>query len=242
MAIIKLTKGILGRLQDGLSILAAARTLNSTLITARLAAFEAAQKGYQGAHDEAGVAAARRRAAKTGLKELAADLRKALQAVIRGLVNDGQPRLNPFDAFEVPAPAALMALPIAARVEAVHRLVAAIQREAEHCSKATLDATQALDAAVQAVEGGMSLIRSREAAVLDARHAREAAGKTWINAFRSLKRGALAAFDDGGAQIHEILFDRPTKPRVKAAKPVPATTAAATTTPASGTPPAVPAA
>lgn len=231
MAIIKLCKSVVARLQVGLSILAAARTINSKLISARLAAFEAAQNGYQDAHEKVGGAEMRQRTAKTATKELVADLRKALQAVIRGLINDGQPRLNPFEAFGVAAPAALMALPIAEKAQTIHRLVAAIQREAEHFSKATLDATQALDAAVQAVERGMSLIESRGAAVLDARHARDAAGKTWTNAFRSLKRGARAAFDDGGAQIYEILFDRPNPPRAKAAKPTP------TAGPAPATPP-----
>ena len=56
MAIIKVGTSIVARLQVGLSILAAARTINSKLITARLAGFEAAQSCtiQQQGHDPVG--------------------------------------------------------------------------------------------------------------------------------------------------------------------------------------------
>jgi hypothetical protein len=219
MATIDPGKSPATRLQAGASILAAARTVDTHLIEARLAAFERAQNEYKSAHDEVGAAEARRLAAEAALSELGADQDHVVDALARALVADGLSRGNPFETYG-PSPGEFLRMQEAAEVKAVRQLVAAIQRD-EKRSKSALQVVQQLDKAARTVEQGLARIATLEAAVREARHKRDALGQAWVQALASLKRAARAAADDGAATLYATLFERPSKPKGRAAKAKP---------------------
>ncbi len=216
------------QLNAGVSILAAARTVDPRLITARLAAFERAQRTYGAADDKVHVAETQLRAAQARLGELDVDQDEAVDTVARVLIADGRPRTNPFAGFAPLAPGQLMKLPIADEAQAIHQLVAAVQR-GKGLSKPTLQAAQAAEKAAQAVEQGLVQIEKLQGVVREARHTRDAVAQTWATALAALKRGARAAADDGAPNLYASLFDRPNrptgksngKPNGKAAMPTP---------------------
>ena len=110
-----------------------------------------------------------------------------------------------------------MKVGIADKVKQIRQLLGAIQRQ-KNLSAAALQ-VEKLDQAAKAVEQGMARIEKLRGAIQEARHARDAAAKTWVNKLAALKRGARAAFDDGQPQLYATLFERPTPPRSKSAKP-----------------------
>jgi hypothetical protein len=214
----------------GASILAAARTLDTRIIKARLAAFEAAQRTYSTGHDKVHTAEAQLGAAQLRLDELDAQQDQAVEALAAALIVDGQPRTNAFAAYGVPAPGKLMNLPVADEAKAVHQLVAAVQR-GRGVSKPTLQAAQAAQKAARAIEQALVEMEKRQNVVREARHTRDAVAQTWATALAALKRGARAAADEGAPTLYATLFDRPQRPNGKngkspkaAAAPVPAPT------------------
>lgn len=125
------------RLQTGAAILAAARTVDTRPIQARLTRFERAHQGYLDAHRKVEVAEAQLRAARAGVSARDAEQDRAVETLACALVNDGQPRISPFAAFDAPSPTALAHLSVRDQATAVHTLVSALQRHAG-ISKATL--------------------------------------------------------------------------------------------------------
>lgn len=231
MATLQIGTRAASQLNAGVSILAAARTVDTRLIKARLAAFEHAQRTYGAADDKVHAAEAQLSAAQARLRELDVDQDDAVDAVARALIADGRRRGNPFTGFAPLAPGQLMKLPIADEVQAIHQLVAAVQR-GKGLSKPALQAAQTAEKAAQAVERGLAQIDKLQGVVRAARHTREAVTQTWATALAALKRGARAAADDGAPNLYASLFDRPGRPNGKSAKrppapaPVPAATAA----------------
>jgi hypothetical protein len=235
MAILQVGTRAVGQLGAGASILAAARTVDTRLIKARLAAFEHTHRTFSSTHDKVHAAEAHLSAAQTQLGELDADQDEAVDALARALIVDGQPRQNPFAAFGPLAPGKLMALPVFEEAKAIHQLVAAVQR-AKGLSKPTLQATQATEKAARAVEQALVQIEKLEQAVREARLTRDAVSLTWAVALAALKRGARAAADDGAPNLYATLFDRPSRSNGKSSKPTPAPTPAPA--PAAAPPPA----
>jgi hypothetical protein len=226
MATMKIGKGPGVRLGAGASILAAAKAIDTRLVKARLAAFERAHGAYGAAQRKVDAAEGQLSAAQSRLSERDAVQDEAVETLARALVADGQPRVNPFATFGAAAPTAIMRLPIMEETKAIHALVAAVQRN-KKLSKPTLQAAQALDKAVHAVEQALQPLDALDAAVRAARHTRDAIGQTWDTALAALKRGARAAADDGAPQLYATLFDRPSRPVAKNGKPAPPPTAAA---------------
>ena len=149
------------------------------------------------------------------------DQDEAVGAVARALILDGRSRSNPFTGFAPLAPGQLMKLPIADEVQAIHQLLAAVQR-AKGLSKLSQQAAQTAEKAALAVEQGRAQIDKLQRIVREARHARGAVAQTWATALAALKRGARAAADDGAPTLYASLFDRPGRPNGKSAKRPPA--------------------
>ena len=221
MRTMKLGTSPVTQLQAGLSILAAARTVDTRPIKARLMAFERAQNELNAAHAQVTAAEAQLAAAQTALDGLDADQDQHVDAMARALIADGLSRTNPFGVFGSAAPGALIALPVADEAQAIHQLVIAIQRH-KPLAEASVQAAHNLDNAARAVEEGLAHIETLQAALREARHTREAVAQRWTRAAAALKRGARAAADDGAPQLYGMLFERPRKPNGKAAKPAPA--------------------
>ena len=217
MATISIGTSATSHLNAGASILAAARTVETRLIKARLAAFERTQRSYSAAHDKVNAAEAQLGAAQTRLGELDADQDEAVDALARALVADGQPLGNPLGAFSPLTPKKLMAQAVAEEVKAIHQLVAAIQR-AKGVSKPTLQAAQAAEKAARAVEQQLAQMEKVQEAIRETRHTRAAVAQGWAKDLAALKRGARAAEDDGVTRLYAALFDRATRTSTKNGK------------------------
>jgi len=232
MATIDVGNSVSSQLNAGASILAAARTIDTRLVKARLAAFERAQRSYSAAHDKVGAAEAALNAATTQLGELNADQGEAVDALARALIAEGAPRTNPFHAFGPLPPGKLIAQRNGDGVKAVHQLVTAVQR-AKGISKPTLQAAQAVERAARAVEQQLAQIEKLHDTAREARHTRDAMAQAWATELAAFKRGARAAGDEGAPHLYAALFDRPARTNGKSAKPAPE--------PPAPTPPAQPA-
>jgi hypothetical protein len=202
----RITKGSPGmRLQLGASVLSAARAVDTSLVKDRLARFERVHRTYVTAQRRVDAAETALRAAQARLAECDAIQDEAVEILARALVADGQPRGNPFDTFGAPAPGTLMRLPFTEETEAVHRLVAAIQRS-KGASPATLEAAQAGDKAAAAVAQAMAPVEKLQEGVRDARRTRDAVAQGWESALAALRRGARAAADEGAPDLYPTLF------------------------------------
>ena len=216
----KIGMGPGGRRTTGDAILAAARAVDTRLIKARLAAFERVHRAYTTAQGKVEAEDAQLRAGQARVAEFDVAQDEAVENLARMLVADGQPRANPFAAFGAPAPSTLIKMPVVEEGKAIHKLVAAMQRN-KAASKATLQAAQAADKAAKAVEQALGPIEKLQSALKTARHTRDAIGQSWETALAALKRGARAAGDDGAPQLYATLFKGIAQPSARNTKPKP---------------------
>ena len=208
------------RRATGDAILAAARAVDTHLIKARLAAFERAHRAYTAAQGKVEAEDGQLRAGQARVAEFDVAQDEAVENLARMLVADGQPRANPFASFGAPAPSTLIKMPVIEEGKAIHKLVAAVQRN-KTVSKATLQAAQAADKAAKAVEQALVPIEKLQTALKTARHTRDAVGQSWETALAALKRGARAAGDDGAPQLYATLFKGIAQPSPRNNKPKP---------------------
>jgi len=195
-------------------VLAAARVADTRSVKERLARFAREHRRYVAAQRNVTAIARQLRAARARLSASDAAQDDALEALARELVADGHRRRNPFAAFGAPSPSKLARLPFAAGVEAVHRLVGAIERTTA-ISATTSQAARAADAAARAVEQAMVRVEQVEARVRAARQTRDAIGRAWHTAYAALRRGSRAASDEGAPELHAMLFQPPRRVSAK---------------------------
>ncbi len=217
------------RLQLGLSILAAARTVDTRLVKDRLRKFEQAHRNYVSAQKKVDAAESQLTAVQARLAELDAVQDDAVDALARVLIHDGQPIGNAFSAFGAPGPGTLKRLPFGEEVAAIHELVAAVLRS-KGVSEAATKAAQAADKAASVVEEALVPIDTLQDGVREARRMRDAVGQAWESALAALRRGTRAAADEGAPELHATLF--PPVTRVSKSKAAEQPAASGTQTPA----------
>jgi len=193
------------RLQIGAGVLSAARAIDTRLVKGRLGRFERAHRAYVAAQRKVDAAESQLRSAQARLAECDAVQDEAVETLARALVADGQPRGNPFEASGAPAPGTLTRLVFAEEAEAVHALVAAVQRS-KGVSKATLQAAQTADKAARVVVQALAPVAKLQDTVRDARRTRDAVAQGWESTLAALKRGARAAADEGAPDLYPTLF------------------------------------
>ena len=193
------------RLRVGAGVLSAARAIDTRLVKGRLGRFERAHRAYVAAQRKVDAAESQLRSAQARLAECDAVQDEAVETLARALVADGQPRGNPFEAFGAPAPGTLTRLVFAEEAEAVHALVAAVQRS-KGVSKATLQAAQTADKAARVVVQALAPVAKLQDTVRDARRTRDAVAQGWESTLAALKRGARAAADEGAPDLYPTLF------------------------------------
>ena len=148
-----------------------------------------------------------------------------MEELARALVADGQPRTNPFAAFDAAAPSIIRQMNFGEEAKAIHALTAVVQGN-QAVSKATRRAAQAAEEAANTMEAELVPMDKLQASLRTAREARETAGKTWDTALAALKRGARAAADDGAPGLYTALFGRPSRSKNKPPTPTPPPTPA----------------
>jgi hypothetical protein len=198
------------RLQQGASLLSAAREVDTRLVKDRLQRFEQVHKSYTSAHRKVAAAEAELEATLAGIEKLDAVQDHAIEMLACTLAKHGQPRRNPFAAFGAPSPSTVARQPFGEEVAIIHRLVATILRT-NGVSKETTEAAQAADEAASVVEQALAPIAKLEKTVADARRNRDAIAKVWESALAALRRGARAAADDGAPDLYPTLFRTPTR-------------------------------
>lgn len=197
------------RLRLGNSVLTAAKSVNTRPVQARLDAFGRAQRSYAAAQERVDAAEAVLRAAQAKVAQRDREQDEAVELLVRVLVAEGQPRAKPFAGCGGPTPTALTRLSVAEEAQQIHALVTALQRN-PGCSKATQQASEVAEKAARAVEKAMAPITALQAAVSQARQARDALAQTWKKALAGLKRGARTAVDDGAPYLYATLFGQAT--------------------------------
>jgi hypothetical protein len=165
-------------------------------------------RGYVTAQRKVDAAESQLRGAQARLAECDATQDEAVIVLAGALIGEGQPYTNAFEAFGVPAPKTLTRLPSAQAVEAVHQLVAAVQRS-KGISEATLKAAQAADKAAGIVEQALAPIAKLQDNVRHARRMRDALGQGWESALATLRRGARLVADEGAPDLYAALFPPP---------------------------------
>ena len=196
------------RLQIGASVLSGARAVDTRLVKARLESFERVHRGYVNAQRKVDAAESQLRGAQARLAECDATQDEAVIALAGALIGEGQPYTNAFEAFGVPAPKTLTRLPSAQAVEAVHQLVAAVQRS-KGISEATLKAAEAADKAAGVVEEALAPIAKLQDNVRHARRMRDALGQGWESALAALRHDARSAAYEGATELYTVLFPPP---------------------------------
>jgi len=185
--------------------LTAAKSVNTRPVQARLEAFDRAQRAYAAAQGKVDAAEAALHAAQAKVAQRDGEQDEAVDGLARALITDGQSRVKPFAGCGGPTPAALMHLPAAEEARQIHALVTALQRNAG-LSKAAQQACEVADKAARAAEKALARIEALQAALSQARQARDALVQRWENTLAALKRGARAAIDDGEPYLYTTLF------------------------------------
>ncbi len=193
------------RLERGAAVLNAAQAVDTRLVKERLERFERVQTQYVDAQQkvdagESGLEAAKARlAASNDVQE------KAVEALARALVTEGQARSNPFEAFGAPSPSVLLKAPGAPATKAVRQLVVKIEAD-RGVGKKTIEAARAAEKAAHAVDQALAAVKSAKAAVRGARRTQDAIGEEWESALAALKRLASAVAEEGAPDVYVKLF------------------------------------
>ncbi len=193
------------RIQLGTSVLSAARVVDTRPIQERLERFERVHGEYVEAQQKVEAAKSGLRAAKARVSTCGTRQEKAVETLARSLVNDGQPRANPFEAFGAPAPSVVSKPPAVTAAKAVHQLVTAV-RAHETGSKKTIEAVRAAEEAARNVEHAAVALEKAEDDVRAATRMRDAVGESWESAFAALKRLASAVAEEGAPDVYVKLF------------------------------------
>lgn len=207
----KRSQGNAGRIEAGKVVLAAAQSVDTTLVAARLAAFTQAHTQFLEAVERINVAQAGIDNAEALVRERSAHHDTALGKLIAQLVVDGQPRINPLIRYSAETPSGIAAMPPTVRSAVVRELLGYVLRD-ERLSAGSHDAANACVTATTALDEALSSLTQAETTAADLRHGRDAVADRWDDAFAALKRGARAAADEGAAGLYGALFDRLAKP------------------------------
>jgi hypothetical protein len=209
------------RLETGAAILAAAQVVDTALVKPRLTIFIAAHRSYVGAQGKVDAAYAELRAALRKVTRRDMDLDEAVEALALALANEGKPRINPFATYGAEAPSVVKKMISGDEAQAVHQLVANVQR-AKTLSQRTRDAARGAEQAARSVDALLLPVEQLEVNLRDARHQRDTIGQRWDAALAALRRAVRSAADEGADGLYTALFGHAPRPSRKSTKPTPA--------------------
>ncbi len=218
------------RLKLGQAVLNAAQVVDTKRVQARLKEFAEVHRTYADAQRRVDEAEAKLDAEKLRLQHVETDQDEAIEQLARCLVADGQPRLNPFDAFGAEAPGRIKGMPPSDKVAATTTLVGALRRN-QALPSATQDAVQRTEQAAKALEAALPPMAAIEAELLAARQMRDVIGQRWDDAIAVLRRRVRAATDEGAPGLYAALFESNRRPSKKPKAEAPQATAPPTPLP-----------
>lgn len=212
MPTLQATKSPSSRRESGDHVIAAAKTVDTTLIKAKLAAFTKTHGAYVTADNAVRKAEAALQAAEEKVGEADAGQDAAVIKLAAKLIGDGAPKGNPLKLFGHVAPSRLIeiAVPEEAKLTAKLATDAARWKDAGKETKAAANDLGKASALVKkALEPVAALRRAHSGALAQ----RDAHGVAWARAFAHLKVSARAAEIDGATGIFSALFGVAAKPK-----------------------------
>jgi len=217
------------RLTIGNAILAATQVVDTKSIRTRVQAFAGAHSNYVEAQRKVDEAKLHMEIAQRRVVQLDADQDEALERLACSLVNEGEPRTNPFSRFAADGPGRIKNMAWAEEVKAIRDVVASIQRN-KNWSQATMDLAQLVEQAALKVEVELGPLQGLQTNLQEARKKRDVIARAWDRTLAALRAAARLAAIDGVPSLHDDLFvgSRPVK-KTKTAKA--AKVAAATSSP-----------
>lgn len=221
------------RVKLGAAVLAASRGVDTRLVKERLQRFEEVHRNYTSAQKKVDAAEAQYLAVQAGLEKLDETLNETVEGLAVALVQEGQPRRNPFEAFGAPAPSGVTKLSFTEKTAVVRKLVATVVRS-RNVTEATIKAAQAAEEAARALEHAMLPVAKLEENVRHARGLRDAVGIDWDTALNALRGVARVAAREGAPSLHAALFRAVSRAATKT-KPPSETPSAGNTAPAEAT-------
>lgn len=193
------------RAKIGMSVMAAAPVVDTRSVRSWLDAFSKTHRRYLDAQDAVRAIERKLLSAKRELSGCDRDRNESLETLMRRLMMDGHPRLNPLRGFKVPSPAVLQRQTVATKAATMHRLAESVRQNARS-SAATRQAADAIDSAAQVVEQALMAIQQIEADLRHARLVRDAIGRDWDRDLAALRHGAQIAVGAGQPRLLAMLF------------------------------------
>ncbi len=174
------------RAMVGDAILAKAQMVDTKPIRARLSSFAETHRSYCAAQRKVDEAERQRLATDQRLEQLDTAQIKAIEALAVALVNEGEPRSNPFERFTTCAPGQMKKLLYVDEVKAVREIVAAVND-----NKSLLPATKALGdtaaRAADALEAALPELDASERNLETARQMRDPLERDWDSSYAVLR-------------------------------------------------------
>lgn len=217
------------RLKRGAAVLAAAEAVDTRPVAERVRAFRDAHRAYGEAEGKVDEAEARLAAEKLTLAQIGASHDAAVEALACSLVNEGQPRLNPFAAFGAATPGDIKRLAPEDAAHAVRTLLVGLASRSG-LSAATLQAGARLEQATRQVEAALPPLKALQDELRAARNISDAVGRRYDKALSALRYAARAAAVSGTPEIHATLFPTPARTRKPKPSVAPAETPATNVT------------
>jgi hypothetical protein len=193
------------RVAMGNTLIDAAKTVDTSVVKARLTAFVRAHREYLTVEAKVRKAEEVLRVQQVKLGEADARQDEATEALAEVLIKEGMPRTNPFKPLGFPAPTVIVRMDSTDEAQVLLKLAkrAASSRDTP---RVVVSAARAAARAAQSVlKAAAPLGRLTEAHRVALGH-RDALAQRWEKTFAALKQGARTAADEGAADIYDALF------------------------------------
>lgn len=194
------------RIERGITILAAARTLDLKPVARQMKRFVSAQGALVKSEAVVRKAEEQLRGAQEVVALADSELDRRVEEAASALVAAGAPRLKPFSAIgRTESPGSVRKLPY----EKQPKVCLEIAKKLEaHPSPAVKKAGKALREAATKVQKALGPVPAKEKAFFEAVRARLGPEQGWVSAFVALKDGTRSARHDGAPHLFSTLFEK----------------------------------
>lgn len=224
------------RVKVGDALLAKAQLVDTKPVKARLTHFATTHRSYCAAQRQVDEAERQRGVVLRRIEQLDTAQMNAIEALAVALINEGEPRFNPFERFATHAPGQMKGLLIADEIHAVREVVAAVQSN-KLLSAATKALADAAEQAAAAVEAALPEIDASNRNLDMARQMRDPLERAWDSDFSILRTLARVVGKAEAPGLFANLFGHTdtarTAQKVTESPPSPTTAPVAASPPAS---------
>jgi hypothetical protein len=203
-----------GMVSAGDAILAAATSIDTRPVKAKLKAFADAHKLFKSLQGAVAAAEDALASHRVTVAEADVDQDAAVDALANKLVGDGFERTQPFKSFSKLSPSKLSALGYTKEAKEATALAKKVIAS-KKCGKPSKDAAKALLKAAAVVVKSLEPLSKWDAVYRGALTRRDAVAQQWTTTLAALRRASQSAADDGHKQIYTALFRSTATPAKK---------------------------